>query len=138
MDVTGIGSPSNLVVPGREDKTANMGKSELKMSDFFKLMVAQLTNQSMYDNVDNSQFMSQMVQFSTLSRMEEMTNAFQGNLAVSMIGKQVAIVEKDAYNRDNVIQGEVTQVNYQGGKPYVMVNGQSYTLDQVSVVRAMT
>lgn len=138
MDVTGISSPSNLVVPGREDKTANMGKSELKMSDFFKLMVAQLTNQSMYDSVDNSQFMSQMVQFSTLSRMEEMTNAFQGNLAVSMIGKQVAIVEKDAYNRDNVIQGEVTQVNYQGGKPYVMVNNQSYTLDQVSVVRAMT
>lgn len=138
MDVAGIGSPSNLVVPGREDKTANMGKSELKMSDFFKLMVAQLTNQSMYDNVDNSQFMSQMVQFSTLSRMEEMTNAFQGNLAVSMIGKQVAIADKDEYNRENVIQGEVTQVNYQSGKPYVMVNGQSYTLDQVSVVREKT
>ncbi|MGJ4850826.1 flagellar hook capping FlgD N-terminal domain-containing protein [Bacillota bacterium Meth-B3] len=138
MDVAGIGSPSNLVVPGREDKTANMGKSELKMSDFFKLMVAQLTNQSMYDSVDNSQFMSQMVQFSTLSRMEEMTNAFQGNLAVSMIGKQVAIADKDEYNRENVIQGEVTQVNYQGGKPYVMVNGQSYTLDQVSVVREKT
>ena len=96
MGVEGIGSALASQISGSQSAAAGKGGTNLTISDFFKLMAAQLQNQSMYDTVDNAEFMSQMVQFSTLSQMEELSNAFQSNLAVSMIGKTVNVSMEDA------------------------------------------
>ncbi|MDD4583777.1 MAG: flagellar hook capping FlgD N-terminal domain-containing protein, partial [Eubacteriales bacterium] len=40
------------------------GGNSLSMDDFLALMVAQLSNQDMYNTVDDTQFVTQMAQFS--------------------------------------------------------------------------
>ena len=132
MGVEGIGSAFSTQASGA--KAANFGNSDLNISDFFQLIAAQLQNQSMYDTVDNAEFMSQMVQFSTLSQMEELSNAFQSNLAVSMIGKTVNVSMEDARGARGSVTGVVSQVNYDEGVPRLMVNGAFYDMADVTEV----
>ena len=72
---------------GTTQATAQSDASSLDMNDFFVLMAAQLQNQSMYDPVDNSEFIAQMAQFSTLTQMEALTRSFASNYSVSLIGE---------------------------------------------------
>ena len=132
MGVEGIGSAFSAQASGA--KAANFGNSNLKISDFFQLIAAQLQNQSMYDTVDNAEFMSQMVLFSTLSQMEELSNAFQSNLAVSMIGKTVNVTAEDDRGMRSAITGVVSQVSYEEGVPRLMVNGAFYKMADVTEV----
>jgi flagellar basal-body rod modification protein FlgD len=132
LGVEGIGSALNAQASSAQ--TPSFGNSDLKISDFFQLIAAQLQNQSMYDTVDNAEFMSQMVQFSTLSQMEELSNAFQSNLAVSMIGKTVNVTTEDDRGMRSTTTGVVSQVNYEEGVPRLLVGGAFYKMADVTEV----
>ncbi len=132
MGVESIGSASSAQASGAQ--AVSFGKSDLKISDFFQLIAAQLQNQSMYNTVDNAEFMSQMVQFSTLSQMEELSNAFQSNLAVSMIGKTVNVTTENNQGTRTTMTGVVSQVSYEEGVPRLMVNGSFYKMADVTDV----
>jgi flagellar basal-body rod modification protein FlgD len=129
MLVNGVGVPASA----QQNAGQSVGKaaSDLNINDFFKLISAQLQNQSMFDTVDNTQFMSQMVQFSTLSQINEMTKAFQSNMAVSMIGKQVSVsaAAEDGTKRSQV--GQVEQVSFNAGVPYVCVGGEFFKMSDI-------
>jgi flagellar basal-body rod modification protein FlgD len=129
MLVNGIGMPSSA----QQTVGQSVGKaaSDLNIDDFFKLISAQLQNQSMFDTVDNAQFMSQMVQFSTLSQINALTNAFQTNMAVSMIGKQVSVSTTAEDGTKQMQVGQVEQVSFNAGVPYVCVNGEFYQMSDI-------
>ncbi len=132
MGVEGISSALSAQTSGSQ--AASFGNSNLTISDFFQLIAAQLQNQSMYDTVDNAEFMSQMVQFSTLSQMEELSGAFQTNLAVSMIGKTVNVTAENDQGVRQTATGVVSQVSYNEGKPQLLVNGTYYKMADVTEV----
>ena len=129
MIVNGIGAPSSALQNG--GKSVGKAASDLDIDDFFKLISAQLQNQSMFDTVDNAQFMSQMVQFSTLSQINEMTNAFQSNMAVSLIGKQVSVCATAPDGSKHTQVGQVEQVSFNLGVPYVCVGGEFYQMSDI-------
>ena len=129
MNVNGIGTPA--VSQGLTGQAVNKTGSDLDINDFFKLISAQMQNQSMYDTVDNAQFMSQMVQFSTLSQMTELTNALKSGYAVSLIGKQVSLSSVAQDGTQQLQVGKVDQVNFNGGVPYVLVNGEFHKLSEI-------
>lgn len=132
MSVESIGAYAG--VQPSAAKATKLGASNLTISDFFQLIAAQLQNQSMYDTVDNAEFMSQMVQFSTLSQMEELSRAFRTNLAVSMIGKSVNVSTTNEQGAPITVSGTVTQVRYDGDTPLLMVDGTYYNLSDVTEV----
>jgi len=129
MNVNGIGAPA--VSQSLTGQAVNKTGSDLDINDFFKLISAQMQNQSMFDTVDNAQFMSQMVQFSTLSQMTELTNAFKSGYAVSLIGKQVSLSSVAQDGTQQLQVGKVDQVNFNGGVPYILVNGEFHPLSEV-------
>ena len=45
----------------------------LNMQDFLNLLVAQITNQDALNPMDNTEFIAQMAQFSTLQAMTDLT-----------------------------------------------------------------
>jgi flagellar basal-body rod modification protein FlgD len=115
MGVEGIGSALSGQVSSSQ--SSGLGGSDLTISDFFQLIAAQLQNQSMYDTVDNAEFMSQMVQFRRSRRWEELSTAFQSNLAVSMIGKTVNVSTTDDHDNPVSVRGMVSQISYSNGTP---------------------
>ena len=108
----------SLAVNGR---TASQ---ELGKDDFLKLLITQLQNQDPTSPMENTEFIAQMAQFSSLEQMTNMSNEFtklanmlNSGEAVSMLGKSVEL-----NIGDTSITGVVDAVT-RGTNPQVQVNG---------------
>jgi flagellar basal-body rod modification protein FlgD len=101
----------------------------LGVDDFLQLMAAQLQSQSMYDQTDSSEFLAQLAQFTTLSQINELTSATKTNLALSLIGKEVAVPDDTSFRGYKT--GFVTSVGLSEGVPHIQVNGKYYLLSDL-------
>lgn len=111
----------------------------LGQADFLKLLVAQLSAQDPMNPVSNTDFAAQMAQFSALQTTQTMQADLAGmksGLALleagSLLGKTVNLQTANG----QAITGVVSAVQYESGStaPSVVVNGQSYSLNQVTSV----
>ncbi len=104
---------------------------DLDMADFFKLFAAQLQNQNMFDPVDNTQYIAQMAQFSTLSQMQELVTSFRSVQALSLMGKNVHLISQNINGAYESISGEVAGVVYNNGTPYLEIGKKLYEANAV-------
>ena len=110
---------------------------ELGKDDFLTLLVTQLQNQDPTEPMENTEFISQMAQFSSLEQMTNMSNSF-GKLAsyitsseaTSTLGKKVEL-----NIGDTTTVGTVDGVS-RGENPQILVNGMYYTMDKIAAVYA--
>ena len=108
---------------------------ELGKDDFLKLLLAQLSNQDPTSPMENTQFIAQMAQFSSLEQMTNMSTEFtklanmlNSSEAVNVIGKTVDI-DVAGQLVSGVVDGATRGVN-----PQVVVNGMLYDMAQVQRV----
>ena len=118
--------------------TAIKGKdaSQMGMDDFLNLLVAQMTNQDVMNPQENTEFIAQMAQFSSLQGIKTLTEYQLSNYAVSYAGKNVVIADYDSSGGIETITGMVETVTFYDGKPMVVVNGKAYDLHKVMEVTA--
>ncbi len=116
---------------GIEYTTGNEGN--LGFEDFLTLMIKQLTNQDFTNPTDDSEFMTQMTQYSTLQAMQEMAKYSQSNYAMSMIGKTVTASK---YSNGNMVKetGAVSEVKIKDGDYSIVVNGKEFSMKQINSV----
>ena len=114
MSSIGATSPTTSTDAVAKATTQTLGKD-----DFLKLLVTQLQHQDPLNPTDNSQFMAQMAQFSTLEQItnvgEELKRlSFSGQVSqgVSLIGRAVTYEQKDG----SIAQGTVQDVEIADGK----------------------
>jgi len=144
MAISGItgGADSSIFLKSTSSSNSTSSKassdsSTLTLSGFYKLLAAQLQNQSMYDSsTDNSQYITQMVQFAMLSQMQSMTNSVDSSTALSMVGKTVNLSSTNADGTSSTSSGTVDSVTFSSGTPYLYVNGESYKLSDVTSVKS--
>ena len=110
---------------------------ELGKDDFLTLLIEQLKNQDPTNPMDNTEFVSQMTQFSSLEQMTNMSTAFarmatfiNSSEAMNTLGKTVQI-----NIGDTTVTGEVTGAT-RGEAPQVQVNGMYYDIDKITAVYA--
>ena len=120
-----------LVVEGR--KTSNV----LGKDDFLKLLITQLQNQDPTSPMENTEFISQMAQFSSLEQMTNMSSSFSkmaayisSSEATSTLGKTVELDIGDT-NVQGVVEGAT-----RGENPQILVNGMYYSMDKIRAVYA--
>ena len=100
MPVSGVDSERNYT--NYIDKTNSSGKmynavfedkdeSDLSVSDFFNLMITQLTNQDFMNPVDDTQYLAQMAQFSTMQEMMDLCQYSKQNYVMGMLGQEVTV-----------------------------------------------
>lgn len=108
---------------------------QLGKDDFLKLLITQLTNQDPTSPMEDTQFISQMAQFSSLEQMTNMNESF--NKMASMINSSQAAstlgrtVEIDI--GDTTTQGVVEATSF-GANPQVMVNGMYYDMAKIKAI----
>jgi flagellar basal-body rod modification protein FlgD len=90
----------------------------LGKDDFLKLFVTQLQNQDPMSPQDNSQFMAQMAQFTTLEQITNLSTATsqlsfdtQVSQSVALIGKTVGYTDANG----NAVSGVATGVSIDNG-----------------------
>ena len=120
-----------LVVEGR--KTSNV----LGKDDFLKLLITQLQNQDPTSPMENTEFISQMAQFSSLEQMTNMSSSFtkmaaflNSSEAAATLGKTVELDIGDA-----AVQGIVEGAT-RGENPQILVNGMYYSMDKIKAIYA--
>ena len=74
---------------GLSEKQQEVSKNRQKLGqdDFLKLMITEIQNQDPFKPVENSEFVAQMAQFSSVTGLEELQTSF-GKLADSMTSNQ--------------------------------------------------
>lgn len=109
--------------------------SSLGKDDFLKLLIAQLTHQDPTSPMENTEFIAQMAQFSSLEQMTNMNEEFSkmnlmlvSSQAVGTIGKSVDIDLNGAS-----VSGKVEAVTY-GANPQVKVNNMYYDMKKITAV----
>lgn len=143
MDFSATLSPSekvqtNLEVDRFNKTLAVNGRTatqQLGKDDFLKLLMTQMTHQDPTEPMDNSQFIAQMAQFSSLEQMYNVSNGFnkmasimQSNEAAATLGKVVEL-DVEGEQVSGVVEGFT-----RGENPQIQVNGNFYKMDYVRAV----
>ena len=109
----------------------------LTQQDFLKLIVAQMSSQDPMKPVDDTQFVAQMAQFSTLQAttsmqqsLAQMNSQQQFLQANALIGRDVALQD----SQGALINGTVSSVLMTSGTPQIVINGQAYDLSTLLTV----
>lgn len=119
----------NNAVIGRQT-SQSLGKD-----DFLKLLITQLSNQDPTNPVEDTQFIAQMAQFSSLEQMANMNQQFtkmtamlNSSEAMSVLGKTVELNVGDT-TTTGVVE-EITR----GENPQIKVNGAFYDMERINAV----
>ena len=112
----------------KKERTIN---NDLGKDEFLKLLMAQLTHQDPMTPTDNSQFISQMAQFSALEASQNMQLSIVQSQAYNMIGQGVSGVYKDSAGAKTNIIGMVDSAGIEGGRAFIMVGDMRLWMDDV-------
>jgi flagellar basal-body rod modification protein FlgD len=118
-------------------QTSSTDKSLLNSEDFLQLLTVQLQNQDPFDPMSDTEFISQMANFSSLEEMSTLSDNFstfsarQEQLsAQAYLGKQVTVP-----GSDGDVTGLVSAVSLASdGSVSVTVDGAQYDISDISVV----
>lgn len=109
----------------------NSNPNDVKVEDFLQLMIAQLSNQDFMNPVDDTQYVTQLAQFSSMQAMQELSYYSQTNYVTGLVGKTVTVAALGLGGAVSKDVGMVSSVNLSGDDYTVTVNGKEYQLSQI-------
>ena len=105
---------------------------------FLKLLICQMQNQDPLNPMDNTEYVSQLAQFTSLeqmqemnSTMEDMNTTYNNTQATGMIGKTVKYTSSDD---SSVKTGIVSGVTFDDGEAKLKIGSDTVSLDEVTQV----
>lgn len=138
MQVTGTTTSATTATHSTDGTTTSaVTQKELGQDDFLKLLAAQLGAQDPMAPTDNTQFISQMANFSSLQQMSALNTNFtsfangqKADAAPAYLGKQVTVTDSTG----SPVSGIATAYHVQNGAVTLTINDTDYSLDSVTGV----
>lgn len=109
----------------------------LSSSEFMNLLVTQLQNQDPLNPMDDSQFVSQMAQLSTLEATNSVSSGVQGLAGAQQVSEALALVGKTVGYTDATgaaQTGQVSGVSLNGPVPLLTIGKQQIPISSVQTV----
>lgn len=106
-------------------------KNNVSMDSFLQLMIAQLKNQDFQNTLDETQFITQMAQFSTLQAMNELASNSKNNYLATILGHEVAYkvgVGSQIEYRFGVVDAVSSKPS---GEPILYIGNAEYKLSDI-------
>lgn len=132
--VTSTGTTTQTTATTNKTTSSAAKNQTLGKEDFLNLLVTQLRYQDPTKPMDDTQFISQMAQFSSLEQMQNMTSAMQTTQATAMIGKIVVWDSDDGMENS----GKVMKVFVSNGQTQLLVDNQKIELSKVTAITNAT
>ena len=116
MDVNSV--ELNKIVDGKYADAGKSAESEKKTVNnslgkeaFLQLLVTQMQYQDPLNPQADTEFISQLAQFSSLEQMQNLNESFSNTSALSLVGKTVTVTETDKAGNSTSVTGVVDFVN---------------------------
>lgn len=110
-------------------------KNEVTMESFLQLMIAQLKNQDFNNPVDDTQYLTQLAQFSSLKAMQELTQYSKTAYATSLVGKEVTASRMGLGGNLETVSGVVTKISLVNNEFGVFIDDQMFSLNQIMEIK---
>lgn len=134
--VTGAMSSSEQIKANYEkyaDKFKDSTKELVNSETFLSLLVAEMTNQDPLEPSSNTEFISQMAQFTSLTYAQDSSKYAMANYASSLVGKTATGTKMDGGNLVTKT-GVVESVTKNGDNYTVTIDGTPFELSAISGV----
>ena len=109
---------------------------QVSIDDFLQLMIAQLKNQDFMNPVDDTQYVTQLAQFTTMQQMEEMAYNSKTTYITSLVGKNVVASKMTVGGDLDTTEGVVNKISLVDNEYLVYVNDKAYKLSEIMQVKA--
>jgi flagellar basal-body rod modification protein FlgD len=127
-----MSTPISSITSGADAAQAAAAANQtLTQANFLQLLVTQMSSQDPLNPQSDTEFAAQLAQFSALQQSPAMAQNMSVLQANSMIGELVTV---SPANGTAPLTGQVTGVQIQSGTPVLLVNGQPFTLSQVTSI----
>ena len=124
-----VESTSQSSLSGTQGTSNGMDKDA-----FLQLLVAQMKYQDPLEPTSNTEYISQYAQFSQVEQMQNMAGSMDLQRASSLVGKEVYVKTTTSSGETKYVRGKVDYVYYENGKPYLSINEQLYSLEDLDTV----
>ncbi|MCM1495356.1 MAG: hypothetical protein NC089_06100 [Bacteroides sp.] len=131
MAVSGIDTSAASTVAS---KTKETGSNTLDKDAFLKLLVTQMQYQDPLEPTDNTEWMSQMAQFSQMEAMNNLNTAFSNTQALGLVGEYVLLNVTDSAGAQKQIGGLVQYVTISNNQALLRVNDEYYPMENLDSV----
>ncbi len=115
--------------------TAAKDGSTLDKQAFLQLLVAQMKYQDPLEPTDNTEYVAQLAQFSSLEAMNNMSESMDLQRATALVGKTVTVATtNETTGVTTEVTGTVDYVTHSGSKTYLTINGSQYNVNDVKQI----
>ena len=135
MEINAYNTSSLSSISGVNNLNVETSDESLNMDDFLNLLVAQMTNQDVMNPMENTEFISQMAQFSSLQAMTDLSDISTQGQVTSLIGKNVVVASYNSKGEMEVQEGLVQRVTIFGGETKLYVNDNEYDYSNVMEIK---
>ena len=121
-----------------ENINKNRGSSELGKDEFMKLLTTQMQYQDPLNPQSDQDFIAQLAQFSSLEQMQNLNSTFSNTSAYQLIDKFVEIEHSEANGEHKSAEGIVDSVKINKNGAQVIIDGQSFDVEDIYKVSSPT
>ena len=108
------------------NKTDSSSGSSLDKDAFLKLLVTQMQYQDPLEPTSNTEYMSQLAQFSSVEQLQNLGSIFSSNQALNLTGQYVILNVPDSSGNIKQVSGLVDYVTVSDGKTYFHIGDEYY------------
>ena len=128
--------PTNTGVSTTSSSSLTGSNAADLQSSFLTLLVAQLKNQDFMNPVDDTQYVTQLAQISTMQQMEEMAYNAKSSYVASLVGKNVSAAKFTVSGELKKADGVVEKISLLDGKFVIYVDGEAFSMDEIMEIKA--
>ncbi len=126
---------------GSAEPNERLPMKVLGQDDFLQLLVEQMRNQDPLAPVQDTEFIAQMAQFTSLEQSRQMSDDMKLLRAQASFQQGVDLLNKEVTvqvgEEEPPITGTATELEMVDGEPKLLINGVFYALQDVIHVKAM-
>ncbi|MBE5923684.1 MAG: hypothetical protein E7271_04350 [Lachnospiraceae bacterium] len=114
--------------------SGNSNKSSIDKDAFLKLLVTQMQYQDPLEPTSNTEYMSQMAQFSSVEQIQNLSSVMSSGQSMNLTGQYVILNVPDAAGNISQVSGLVDYVTMTDGKAYFHIGDDYYLSDYLDSV----
>ncbi len=131
--IQGVDTTTGSVSTRKTDKETTSGSS-MDKDAFLQLLVAEMKYQDPLQPTSNTEYIAQFAQFSQVENLQNMADNMDLTRAQGLVGETVVMASENAQGDTEYVTGVVDSVTFEGGKAYLHIDGQSYSIDDLEEV----